>query len=330
MTVEQTGRQKILLVGATGQLGRLLLRSLAPLGHLTATVHHPRPNDPALAHCLTLDLSNQADLRSVVRAVQPSLIVIAAAYTAVDKAEQETDLAQAVNATAPGILAEEGNRFGAAVVHYSTDYVFNGTGSRPWTEDQPTAPPNAYGRSKLAGEERIRASGVPHLIMRTSWLYGLHGPNFVKTMLRLGTTRNELKVVADQVGAPTPVSLLADVTGQILAQALGNPAGWLQERGGTLNVCTAGETSWHAFAEEIFRLARIQGTTLAVERVLPIASSEYPTPATRPLNSRLDLSRLRERFGLVPPDWRTALAENFSLLKLVWDEEQAAAQANPK
>jgi dTDP-4-dehydrorhamnose reductase len=324
MTVEQTGRPKILLVGATGQLGRLLLRSLAPLGDLTATIHHPRPKDPALAGCRPLDLGNQSDLRAVVRAVQPTLIVIAAAYTAVDKAEQETELAQAVNATAPGILAEEGRQFGAAVVHYSTDYVFNGTGDRPWTEDQPTAPLNAYGRSKLAGEERIRASGVPHLIMRTSWLYGLHGPNFVKTMLRLGTARNELRVVADQIGAPTPVGLLADVTGQILAQAQGNLAAWLHERGGTLNVCAAGETCWQAFAEEIFRLARLQGVPLAVERVLPIASSEYPTPALRPLNSRLDLSQLRQRFGLVPPDWRTALAENFSLLKLVWDEEQAA------
>jgi dTDP-4-dehydrorhamnose reductase len=326
MTVEHIGRPKILLVGATGQLGRLLLRSLAPLGELTATIHHPRPKDPALAGCRPLDLSNQADVRAAVREVRPTLIVIAAAYTAVDKAEQEADLAQAVNATAPGILAEEGQRFGAAVVHYSTDYVFNGTGARPWTENQPTAALNAYGRSKLAGEERIRASGAPHLIMRTSWLYGLHGPNFVKTMLRLGTTRNELKVVADQIGAPTPVSLLADVTGQILAQAQGNPAALLQDRGGILHVCAAGETSWQAFAQEIFRLARNQGVELAVERVLPIASSEYPTPALRPLNSRLDLSRLRQRFGLVPPDWRTALAENFSLLKLVWNEEQAAAR----
>jgi len=326
MSVEQTGRPKILLVGATGQLGRLLLRSLAPLGDLTATIHRPRPNDPALANCRTLDLSNQQDVRAAVREVQPTLIVIAAAYTAVDKAEQETELAEAVNATAPGILAEEGKQFSASVIHYSTDYVFNGAGNRPWTEDQPTAPLNAYGRSKLAGEERIRATGVPHLIMRTSWLYGLHGPNFVKTMLRLGSTRQELKVVADQIGAPTPVSLLADITGQILAQAQGQPAALLRQRGGVLNVCAAGETSWQVFAEEIFRLARLRGMSLAVERLLPIATSEYPTPALRPLNSRLDLTQLRQRFGLVPSDWRTALAENFSLLKLVWDEEQAAAR----
>jgi dTDP-4-dehydrorhamnose reductase len=326
MSVEQSGRPKILLVGASGQLGRLLLRSLAPLGDLTATVHRPRPNDPALVDCRTLDLSHQDDLRAAVREVKPTLIVIAAAYTAVDKAEQETALAEAVNATAPGILAEEGKPFGAAVIHYSTDYVFNGAGSRPWTEDQPTAPLNAYGRSKLAGEERIRAAGVPHLIMRTSWLYGLHGPNFVKTMLRLGSTRQELKVVADQIGAPTPVSLLADITGQIVAQAQGDPAAWLQQRGGVLNLCAAGETSWQAFAEEIFRLARLRGMSLAVERVLPISTSEYPTPALRPLNSRLDLTRLRQQFGLVPIDWRTALAENFSLLKLVWEEEQAASR----
>jgi dTDP-4-dehydrorhamnose reductase len=271
-------------------------------------------------------LSSPEDVRAAVREVRPTLIVIAAAYTAVDKAEQETDLALAVNGTAPGILAEEGKRLGAALIHYSTDYVFNGAGNRPWTEDHPTAPLNAYGRSKLAGEERIRASGIPHLIMRTSWLYGLYGPNFVKTMLRLGTTRAELKVVNDQIGAPTPVSLLADVTGQILAQARGNLVDWLDDRGGILNVCAAGETNWHAFAEEIFCLARMRGMALAVERVLSIPTSAYPTPTARPLNSRLDLSRLRQRFGLVPPDWRTALGENFTLLKSAWDEEQATAR----
>jgi dTDP-4-dehydrorhamnose reductase len=301
-------RPTILLLGANGQVGWELLRSLRPLGQLVATVRSAS-NHPALHGCRVVDLSDHQGLRKLLSEVQPKLIVNAAAYTAVDKAETETALATAVNGTAPAILAEEARRLGAALVHYSTDYVFNGSGQSPWSEEDPPDPINHYGRSKLAGEEAIRASGAVHLILRTSWVYGSHGHNFVKTMLRLGAERQELKVVDDQVGAPTSAHVVADVTGQILAQGRGDLVGLLARQGGIVHVCCESETSWHGLAEEIFRRARALRFPLSIRRVLPIPSTDYPTPAKRPRNSRLNCTRLRERFALEPPPWQAALGD---------------------
>jgi dTDP-4-dehydrorhamnose reductase len=217
----------------------------------------------------------------------------------------------AVNAIAPGILAEEAQRLGSALVHYSTDYVFDGAGTAAWREADPTRPLNAYGRSKLAGEAAIQATGVPHLILRTSWVHGAHGNNFIKTMLRLARERTRLQIVHDQVGAPTSARVIADVTSRILL-AIGqrDPADFaalLRERGGLLHLACAGETSWYDFALQILRQARARGTPLAVEEVIPIASHEYQTAAVRPKNSRLDCSELFARFGIAVPDWKVGL-----------------------
>jgi dTDP-4-dehydrorhamnose reductase len=303
-------RPRILLTGRNGQVGWELSRSLQSLGEVVAVGHRSLPPGEAAANW-TIDLSSADSIRHVVRQVQPDLIVNAAAYTAVDKAESERDLATAINGVAPGVLAEEAKRLKAALVHYSTDYVFDGSGQTPWREDDSTGPVNHYGASKLAGEQAIRAVGVPHLILRVSWVYGLHGANFVKTMLRLGQERPALKVVDDQIGAPTSARAIADVTSQILAQGARNFAALLGERGGTVHFACQGATSWHGFATAIFEIARHHGRPLAVTSVTPIPTSDYPTPARRPLNSRMDCTRLAERFGLGAPNWRTALEQSF-------------------
>jgi dTDP-4-dehydrorhamnose reductase len=305
--VESPRPLRILLTGATGQVGWELHRSLRPLGEVFATARGATTETEG-SGCRPLDLADVAGIRQVVRDVRPELIVNAAAYTAVDQAEREPELAWAVNAVAPAVLAEEARRLGAAVVHYSTDYIFAGTGARAWREDDAPAPLNEYGRGKLAGERALRTSGVPHLVIRTSWVYSHRGRNFPRTMLRLASQRPELRVVADQVGAPTCARVLADTTAAILAQAHGRLAERFAAARGTLHVCCAGETTWHGFAEAIFHHARRLAWPLAVQRVLPIATCDYPTPAHRPANSRLDLGRLREEFGLSPPHWETALA----------------------
>ena len=307
MTSQQADRPRILLVGAQGQVGWELLRTLAPLGNVVATARRTDSQAPELPACRPLDLTDALAIRSLVREVRPALVVNAAAYTAVDRAEQEPALAEAINSDAPGVLATEAAQLGAALVHYSTDYVFDGQGQQPHREDDPTGPLGVYGRTKLAGEERIRASGAAHLILRTSWVFAPRGHNFVRTMLRLGSERRELKVVCDQVGAPTSAAVLADLTARILGQARSSFAAFLAERGGTVHACCAGETNWHALAEEIFCRARALGWPLVVERVDAIATAAYPTPARRPLNSRLDTSRLAERFGLSAPPWPVAL-----------------------
>jgi len=276
MTSQQADRPRILLVGAHGQVGWELLRTLAPLGDVVATARRTDPQEPELAACRALDLTDAAAIRNLVREVRPALVVNAV-------------------------------QLGAALVHYSTDYVFDGQGQQPHHEDDPTGPLGVYGRTKLAGEERIRASGAAHLILRTSWVFAPRGHNFVRTMLRLGSERRELKVVCDQVGAPTSAAVLADLTARILGQARGSFAAFLAEGGGTFHACCGGETNWHAFAEEIFRQARALGWPLVVERVDAIATAAYPTPARRPLNSRLDTRRLAERFGLSAPLWPVAL-----------------------
>ena len=213
----------------------------------------------------------------------------------------------AVNGVAPGILAEEAKRLGSGLVHYSTDYVFDGSGDHPWREDDTPAPINTYGKTKLSGEQAIGAGGAGHLILRISWVHGVHGANFVKTMLRLGGQRPELSIVSDQVGAPTSARVIADVTAQILAQCHSDTAGDLKERGGKLHLTCRGETNWHDYALEIFRQARERGLQLAVAQVKPISTSAYPVPAKRPLNSRMCCDKLAERFHLTPPDWQTAL-----------------------
>ena len=282
----------ILLTGANGQVGWELRRSLSTLGQVTALDSHG------------LNLTDPTAIRRAVAELKPRIIVNPAAYTAVDKAESEPDLAQAVNATAPGILAEEAAATGALLVHYSTDYVFDGSGDHPWREDDPTGPLNVYGATKLAGEQAIAASGCRHLIFRTSWVYGVRGSNFLLTMQRLMRERPELKIVADQVGAPTWCRSLADATAQILAQVISpsrgadKPASW-----GVYHMTNGGETAWHGFAQAI--LAADPPET--PPRLLPIPSSDYPTPARRPLNSRLDNSKLARVFGVRLPDWDQAL-----------------------
>jgi dTDP-4-dehydrorhamnose reductase len=286
-------RRQILLTGATGQLGWELRRTLASLGELVA------PDSAAL------NLADGAALRRMVRDVAPAVIVNAAAYTAVDKAEGEAELARSVNAAAPGILAAEANTLDALLVHFSTDYVFNGEGETPWREDAACDPLNVYGATKLEGERAIRASGCHHLIFRTSWVYGARGSNFLLTMRRLMRERAELRIVADQIGAPTWCRDLAEATAQVLSQ-IHSPAGGFDRirPWGIYHMCNGGATSWHGFAQAIQEL---DGAAPVATRLVAIPSSEYPAPARRPLNSRLDNGKLERVFGLRLQDWRTAL-----------------------
>ena len=279
--------RKILVTGKNGQVGWELQRTLACLGEVVALDRQ------------VLDLSCPDSIRAVIRGVKPHLIVNPAAYTAVDQAESEPELAQAVNGIAPGVMAEESKRLGAVMVHYSTDYVFDGSKSKPYTEEDAPCPLNVYGRTKLAGEEAVRAAGVPHLILRTSWVYGARGRNFLLTIRRLAQEREELKIVADQIGAPTWSRLIAEATAQIVAQRLGR----LQELQGTYNFTAGGNTSWHGFAAAIVT----NGGAVKQPRLLPIPSSEYPLPAPRPKNSVLSNDKLRRDFGLAMPDWQAGL-----------------------
>ena len=280
---------RILLTGAAGQLGRELKRSLACLGEVIARDRQQ------------LDLAQTAALRDAVRAAAPTVIVNAAAYTAVDQAETEPAVADAINAQAPAILAEEAKRLGALLIHYSSDYVFDGSKSAPYTEDDTPAPLSAYGRSKRAGELAIAAADCRYLIFRTSWVYGLHGANFMKTMLRLGRERSELRVIGDQFGAPTWTRHLADVTALIAARK--------EVPNGLYHLAAAGETSWHGYAEAIFAEAQRAGLIDKAPVVHRIASANYPLPAPRPANSRLDCAKFRRDFGLALPDWRTGLVD---------------------
>ena len=284
---------KILLLGKNGQVGWELQRALAPLGEVIALdFDSPGP--------LKADFSNPESLAATVRAVAPQLIVNAAAHTAVDKAESEPDFARALNATSPAVLAREAATLGAWLMHYSTDYVFDGSGSTPWTEDSPTGPLSVYGATKLEGEEAIRASGCRHLIFRTSWVYAARGGNFARTMLRLAATKTEMNVIDDQVGAPTGADLLADLTALMVRAARARP-----ELAGTYHAVAAGATSWHGYARLVIEAARARGVplTLPSDALRPIPTSAYPTPAPRPLNSRLDTHKLRERFGVHLPEW---------------------------
>ena len=287
---------KILLFGKGGQVGWELQRALAPLGELVALDF-----DDAHLHA---DFSKPAELAATVSAVAPDWIVNAAAHTAVDKAESEAALAEAINAEAPGVLARAAAASGALLMHYSTDYVFDGSGRAPWVEDAPTGPLSVYGRTKLAGEDAIRHSGCRHLIFRTSWVYAARGGNFAKTMLRLAAERDALKVIDDQIGAPTGAELLADLT------AIGLRATWREPSlAGTYHVAAAGETSWHGYASHVIEHARTHGVPIRVAReaIERVPTSAFPTPARRPANSRLDTRKLRAAFGVHLPHWQTGV-----------------------
>ena len=293
---------RILLTGATGQVGGTLLAPLQAFGSVTA------PEIDAF------DLSRTQDIPVALDRMAPDLIVNPAAYTAVDRAEDERELAFRINAEAPGAIAHWAAQRGVPLVHFSTDYVFDGSGARPWREDDPTAPLSAYGASKLAGEDAIRAAAGAYLVVRTSWVYDATGANFLRTIARLARERVELRIVADQIGAPTSARVIANAVATIIT-ASGAP---LAERfaavGGRVNVVASGETSWHGFAVAIVEGLRARGASLAVERVVPIATADYPTKAQRPANSRLDLTRLKHVFGVTTPEWREALAAELDVL----------------
>lgn len=289
---------RLLLLGANGQVGHALRRELAPLGEIVCTTRSGSLPDGG--SCERADFDQPAMLPALVARVAPDVVVNAAAYTAVDRAEEEREAAFRANAVAPGALAEACAGRGALLVHYSTDYVFDGNATRPWREDDATAPLGVYGASKLAGEEAVRGSGARHMVFRTAWVYGAHGHNFMRTMLRLGAERDELRVVADQVGTPTPARLIAQAT----AQALRTRA----DASGLWHLACAGNTSWHGFAEAIFAGALARGLLAKAPRVLPVSTSEYPLPARRPAYSCLDTGRIREEFGIPLPDWGAALS----------------------
>lgn len=290
---------RLLLLGGDGQVGHELRRSLAPLGELVTTTLSGRLAEDGSV-CEALDLSQPDAIEPLLRRVRPDHVVNATAYTAVDRAESEPELAFAINAQAPERLARLCAADGIGLIHYSTDYVFDGSGTRPYLETDPTGPISVYGKSKLAGEEAIRASGADHLILRTAWVYATRGHNFLLTMLRLGGEREELRVVADQHGSPTPAWLLADAAAQVLRQGL--------KQSGVRHLVAGGQTSWHGFAEAIFEEALARGLIARRPRVEPIATADYPTPARRPAYSVLDSGRLRDEYGLDVPHWRAALA----------------------
>lgn len=277
---------RILLTGKNGQVGSELLRALAPLGEVVAFDR------------TKLDLEVPDRIVAAVRSVKPDVIVNAAAYTAVDQAEIELDAAHAINAAAVAVLAEQAKRNGALLVHYSTDYVFDGTKDAPYVEEDPPNPLNAYGRSKLAGEQAIQNTGGAYLILRTSWVYAPHGKNFFLTVRRLLKEKKELRIVSDQFGAPTLAGALARATADLLAR---HGVAALRERPGIYHATASGSTSWHGFATEI---ARLEGSRV---RVVPISSEEYPTPARRPRNSRLSNEKLLRQFGVALPSWETSL-----------------------
>jgi len=292
---------KLLLLGANGQVGFELQRALAPLGEMTCGTRSGTL--PGGAECEVADLADPDALRALLDDVAPAVIVNAAAYTAVDRAQSEPEAAHAINAVAPGVFADWCVAHGARLVHYSTDYVFDGQGTRPYREDDATAPLGVYGASKLAGEDAIRASGCEHLILRTAWVYGARGQNFLRTMLRVARERDLLRVVADQRGAPTPARWIAAATAAMLASSRA------ESRATTFHLTAAGETTWHGFAQALFEHAHAAGLLARVPRVEAIATADYPTPARRPAYSRLDNTRLYDDFGLRLPDWRRGVSD---------------------
>jgi dTDP-4-dehydrorhamnose reductase len=290
---------RLLVTGSSGQVGTEVVREMQ--GRAEVAAHDRR----------TLDLAQPGQIVERVREARPDVIVNAGAYTAVDRAEEERELARQVNGVAPGVLAEEARRLGAVLIHFSTDYVFDGTKDSPYVESDATNPVNAYGASKLEGERAIAATGCAHVILRTSWVYGPHGRNFMLTMLRLAATRDEIRVVDDQRGAPTSSAQLARLTRQLVEGGL-EP---LRAQAGVYHATAAGVTTWFGFAQAIFEtLARLRGAGFRSPRLVPIASSEYPTPARRPANSVLSSERLAANLGVRIADWRSGLQEAASAL----------------
>lgn len=289
---------KILLLGQNGQLGWELQRSLAPLGELIALDRLSQQTSSLLCG----DLTDLGGLRRTINSLKPDAIVNAAAYTAVDKAESEPQLAQLINEQAPQVLAEEALKIGALLVHYSTDYVFDGSGSRAWCETDATEPLSQYGQTKLAGEQAIKDSGCKYLIFRTSWVYSSRGNNFAKTMLRLAGERETLSVIHDQIGAPTSAALLADCSAHALRQAMNNP-----KLAGLYHLVASGQTTWHDYATFVIEHAQAMGKELLVNKIKPITTSEYPTAAERPLNSRLNTNKFCNSFQLVLPEWQNGV-----------------------
>ena len=287
----------ILLLGKGGQVGWELQRSLAVLGNVTA-LDFDSPE-----HCG--DFSNPQGVAETVRALRPQVIVNAAAHTAVDKAESEPELARLLNATTPGVLAEEAARLGAWLVHYSTDYVFDGSGERPWSEDDATGPLSVYGATKLEGEQLIRQAGCQHLILRTSWVYAARGGNFAKTMLRLAQERERLTVIDDQWGAPTGADLLADVTAHAIRHLQVRP-----QDAGLYHCAAGGETNWNLYAKYVLSQAQQASPAIKIKapEVAPVPTSAFPTPAVRPHNSRLNTRKLQTTFGLTLPHWQQGVA----------------------
>lgn len=283
---------KILLLGKNGQLGWELQRSLAPLGELISLNRLGQQD-------LCGDLTNLESLCKTIATLKPDVIVNAAAYTSVDKAESEPQLAQLINTQAVEVLAQEALKIGAWLVHYSTDYVFNGSDSEPWRENNRPDPLSQYGQTKLAGDQAIQNSECNHLIFRTSWVYGSKGNNFAKTMLRLASECETLSVINDQIGAPTSAALLADCTAHALWQTIRNP-----KLTGLYHLAASGHTTWYEYASLVIEYAKTIGKDLLVNEIKPISTSEYPTPATRPLNSRLDTSKFCDNFDLVLPEWQ--------------------------
>jgi dTDP-4-dehydrorhamnose reductase len=297
---------RILVTGVSGQVGGALVARLPT----SATV---LTSDRSV-----LDLAEPRTIASTLDRLAPDVVVNPAAYTAVDNAEDEPDLARRVNAEAPGAMARWAAARDVPLVHFSTDYVFDGSGERAWREDDTPGPLSVYGATKLAGENHIRSAGGTFLIVRTSWIYAAQGKNFLSTIARLARERSELRIVDDQIGAPTPAALIADAVAGMLSEGLGAFRENCARASGLVHLAACGETSWHGFAGAIVEGLKARGVALAVERVVPIASRDYPTKARRPLNSRLDLARVRSVFGIAPPTWQDALAPELDRLALEW------------
>ncbi|MFN6572266.1 dTDP-4-dehydrorhamnose reductase [Dendronalium sp. ChiSLP03b] len=285
---------KILLTGVTGQVGWELQRTLMTLGEVIPVSRKQ------------IDLTQPDSIRHIIQEIKPDLIVNPAAYTAVDKAESEPELAMAINGIAPGVIAEEAKRLGTAIIHYSTDYVFDGTNTTPYTELDKPNPQNIYGKTKLAGEEAIASVGVPHLILRTSWVYGLRGKNFLLTMQKLAQEREEIKVVNDQIGAPTWSRAIAEATAQILFQAQQDVSGFLASKGGLYHLTASGQTSWYGFAQAIFQY-NPEHNQRKLQKLIAISSKGYPTAASRPAYSLLNNQKLFNTFDLLLPEWQKSL-----------------------
>ena len=287
---------RILLTGGSGQVGGALRVPLSAMGTVVSLDRSQ------------LDLSLPDSIPRVLSKVAPDLVVNPAAYTAVDRAEDDVEIAYRVNAAAPGKIAAWASTRDIPLIHFSTDYAFDGSGQRPWREQDPTGPLSVYGASKLAGEVAIREAQGPHLIVRTSWVYAAEGTNFLNTIIGLSRERSELRIVADQIGAPTPARVIARIVTTILGQCRSDMRARFAHAGGVINVATSGETSWHGFATAIVDRLRARGNRLQIASIVPIRTQDYPSRARRPHNSRLDLSRLSRQFGIVPPAWEDALS----------------------